>query len=64
MEIYKDEKHPEHQAMKTWAESLYFREYDPAWINDRLNDIKYKKTEWDKIKHERYQIIEDKYRKK
>lgn len=64
MEIYKDKNHPEYGDMKTWAESLGFREYDPEWINKRLKGISYKKTEWDKINHERYRIIEDKYRKK
>lgn len=64
MEIYKDKNYPEYEDMKTWAESLGFREYDPEWINKRLKGISYKKTEWDKINHERYRIIEDKYRKK
>lgn len=64
MEIYRDEKHLEHEDMKAWAESLYFREYDPDWINERLKGLNYKKTEWDKIKHENYKVIEDKYRKR
>lgn len=64
MEIYKDRKHPENEDMKTWAEPLGFREYDIDWINEILKGIKYKKTEWDKIKHEQYNIIKDKYRKK
>lgn len=63
MEIYKDEKHPEHEDIKAWAEGMHFREYDPDWINERLKGINYKKTEWDKINHERYVVIEDKYRK-
>lgn len=63
MAVYQDEKHPEHEDIKIWAESLYFREYDPDWINERLKWINYKRTEWDKINHERYKIIEDKYRK-
>lgn len=63
LEAYRDPKHPEHEEMKIWAESLNFREYDPKWLNDRLKDIAYKKTEWDKINHERYVVIEDKYRK-
>ena len=50
--------------MKTWADSLRFSEYDPDWINRILKSLSYKKTEWDKINHERYRIIEDKYRKK
>jgi len=49
--------------MKAWAEEQGFREYDPAWINERLKNIAYKKTEWDNINHDRYMIIEDKYRK-
>ena len=62
LEIYRDKNHPEHEEMKAWAESQYFREYDPDWINEMLKGIKYKKTEWGKINHENYQIIEDKYR--
>ncbi|NLI60787.1 MAG: plasmid pRiA4b ORF-3 family protein [Clostridiales bacterium] len=64
LEAFLDPKHPEHEDMKVWAESLGFREYDMDWINERLKGINYKKTEWDKINHERYKIIEDKYRKK
>lgn len=63
MEIYKDVNHPDHEGTKEWAESLHFRDYDPDWINERLKGISYKKTEWDKIKHENYKVIEDKYRK-
>lgn len=64
LEVYRDPKHPEHEDMKTWAESLGFREYDSDWINERLKGISYKKTEWDKINHKRYNIIADKYRMK
>ena len=64
LKVYRNPKHSEHEEMKAWAESQYFREYDPDWINESLKGIKYQKTEWDKINHERYQIIEDKYRKK
>ena len=62
LEVYGDPKHPEHEAWKTWAQSLGFREYDPDWINERLKGLKYKKTQWDKINHERYRVIQDKYR--
>lgn len=64
LKIYRDNKHPEHEEIKAWAESSYFREYDPDFINDILKGIKYKKTEWDKINHVNYNIIEDKYRNK
>ncbi|MDR7870210.1 MAG: plasmid pRiA4b ORF-3 family protein [Tissierellaceae bacterium] len=64
LKIYRDNKHPEHNVVKDWAESSYFREYDPNFINEILKGIKYKKTEWDKIDHINYHIIEDKYRNK
>ncbi len=63
LEVYRDDKHPEHEEMKVWADSQGFKEYDPEWINELLKNIAYKKTEWDKINHDRYKIIEDKYRK-
>ncbi|WP_286162932.1 plasmid pRiA4b ORF-3 family protein [Bacillus sp. es.034] len=63
LKAYRDERHPEHQQMKMWAKSVYFREYDPDWINNILKGLNYKKTEWNKINHENYMIIEDKYRK-
>ncbi len=63
LKVYNDNSHPEHEQAKAWADSLSFKEYDPEWINMNLKSIKYKKTEWDKINHERYKIIEDKYRK-
>lgn len=63
LKIYRNPKHPDYKLIKEWAESLYFEEYDFDSINERLKDISYKKTEWDKINHDRYKIIEDKYRK-
>jgi len=57
LEAYRDPKHPEHGDMKAWVEDWNFREYDPDWINERLKGLDYKKTEWDKIKHENYQVI-------
>ena len=61
LEAYRDPKHPEHSEMKAWAQDWNFREYDPDWINERLKDLDYKKTEWDKINHEHYKVIKDKY---
>lgn len=63
LKAYRDEKHPEHKKMKAWAKSVYFKEYGPERINYILKGLNYKKTEWDKINHENYMIIEDKYRK-
>ncbi|MCZ0703128.1 uncharacterized protein YsxB (DUF464 family) [Natronobacillus azotifigens] len=64
LEAYRNPRHPDHQQMKAWAESIYFRAYDPARINEMLKYVQYKKTEWDKINHDNYTIIDDKYRKK
>ncbi|WP_019415067.1 plasmid pRiA4b ORF-3 family protein [Paenisporosarcina sp. TG20] len=63
LRIYRDEKHPEHEETKAWADSQYFMEYDADQINNRLKSRMYKKTEWDKIHHENHRVIEDKYRK-
>ena len=63
LKIYRDETHPEHEEIKQWAQSMWFREYNPDRTNSFLKSISYKKTEWDKIKHDNYWIIEDKYRK-
>lgn len=52
LKIYYDEKHPEHEDMKEWAEGQLFREYDPDFINRMLKAIHYKKTEWDQINGE------------
>ncbi len=64
MEIYRDVRHPAHEEMVAWAKEQYFREYDPERINESLKYIKYKQTDWDKINHDNYKIIENKYRKK
>ncbi|RBP61049.1 pRiA4b ORF-3-like protein [Alkalibaculum bacchi] len=64
MKVYYDKEHPEHEDTKLWAKSLGFIEYDPDIINTRLKWINYKKTEWDKINHKNYQIVENKYRKR
>ncbi|MDN3451733.1 plasmid pRiA4b ORF-3 family protein [Planococcus sp. APC 3906] len=63
LKIYRDPKHPEHKEMKVWGDSQSFKEYDPERINRRLKNRPYKKTEWNKIHHENYRVIEDKYRK-
>jgi hypothetical protein len=63
LKVHMDEKHPEHKNVVSWAKEQYFREYDPDQTNRYLKCLNYKKTEWDKINHERYKIIDDKYRK-
>ena len=61
--IYRDATHPEYEEMKQWAQSQWFKEYDPDRTNSFLKCLNYKKNEWDKINHDNYRIIEDKYRK-
>lgn len=61
LKVYEDRSHPEHKAAVAWADALYFRQYNPLWINSNLKSLKYKKTEWDKINHDNYKIIDDKY---
>ncbi|OWZ83357.1 plasmid pRiA4b ORF-3 family protein [Natranaerobius trueperi] len=63
LKAYRDPKHTDHDDMKEWAESLGFGEYDVDWINENLKNVKYQNTEWDKINHTRYRIVDDKYRK-
>jgi hypothetical protein len=63
LKIYKDENHEDHEAVKAWVKERYFRELDIDWTNDILKSLNYKKTQWDKINHDHYKIIDDKYRK-
>lgn len=64
LEIYNDETHPEYEETKKWAKSQDYKEYDKESINDTLKQIKYQDTNWDKVNHKNYQIIDDKYRDK
>lgn len=63
LKICRDEAHPGHEEVRQWAQSMRFREYDPDRIISFLKCLNYRKTEWDKINHDNYTIIEDKYRK-
>lgn len=63
LEDYLDESHPDHEEARAWAEMQEFEEYDPKEINRKLKELKYQKTEWKKIDHKNYKIINDKYRK-
>jgi len=49
LEIYNDDKHPDHEDVKAWAKEQRYREYDEDKINSSLKFIKYKKTEWDRL---------------
>jgi hypothetical protein len=60
-EVYTDEFHPDHEDIRDLVGEFGYRPYNQAQINDRLKTVHYKKTEWDKINHENYTVIEDKY---
>lgn len=60
---YQDESARLHKDALEYAEATDFMEYNPEFINGMLKNIKYQKTEWNKINHKNYKIIEDKYRK-
>ncbi|MBM7573484.1 plasmid pRiA4b ORF-3 family protein [Aquibacillus albus] len=49
LQVYHDEKHPDHEEIRAWAEEQRYQEFDKEWINKLLKSIKYKKTEWDKL---------------
>lgn len=62
LEVYNNNQNPNHQNVLDWLENSNFRTYDPRVINSFFKSIAYKKTEWDKIEHDNYKIIQNKYR--
>ncbi|MEK4230913.1 AAA family ATPase [Solibacillus sp. FSL H8-0538] len=48
--------------IRKWVAEQGFRLFDQAWINDCIKGLQFKKTEWDKIHHQNYSVISDKYR--
>ena len=61
LKAYEDETHPDHKQMREWTEGFAYRPYDPSHINLILKHVHYQKTEWNKIHHKNYIVIEDKY---
>jgi len=63
LEVYEDASHPDHEEIRAWTEGMPARysEYDSQHLNQMLKHVHYKKTEWDKINHENYYVMEDKY---
>ncbi|MGI2327609.1 plasmid pRiA4b ORF-3 family protein [Planococcus sp. YIM B11945] len=59
--VLADKTHSDHEHMLWWSKEQRFRPYDRGRINGFLREMKLKKTEWDKINHENYRIISDKY---
>lgn len=62
LKVYNNKSHPDFLDTYRWAEKQYFKPFDCDEVNDRLKYMKYQKTEWDKIDHENYVILSDKYR--
>ncbi len=63
LKVYNDPSNELYSEVVEWSKEQNYREFDIDWINDMLKAVKYRKNEWDKINHENYEIIEDKYRK-
>jgi len=59
---YSNPKSKHHKTTREWAKSRNYREYDPEWINHMLKSAKWRRTEWDMINHENYNVVDDKYR--
>lgn len=64
LKVYNDSSDEYYTEVREWAKEQYYREFDIEWINHMLKAVKWKKTEWDRINHLNYEIVEDKYRKK
>lgn len=62
LKMYENPKHPDYLSASRWAEKHDYKPFDDYEINEQLKYVKYKKTEWGKIKHKNYFVIEDKYR--
>ncbi len=60
---YYNEHHVNHEDVVNWAKTNRYDEYNFEECSGDLKRLKYKKTEWDKIKHENFRILDDKYRK-
>jgi len=63
LKVYNDPSDEYFTEVREWAKEQNYREFDIEWINHMLKAVKWKKTEWDKINHLNYEIVEDKYRK-
>lgn len=63
LDIYNDPENKYYTQVREWAKKQYYHEYDPEFINRSLKAVKWKKTDWDKIEHSNFEIIENKYRK-
>lgn len=61
LKAYKNKRHPNHKQTVAWAKEMHYHKYNHEIINRNLKFNQYKKTEWNKINHKNYTVIEDKY---
>lgn len=64
LKSYNDPSNEYYEDVRSWAKEQFYEEYDPVRINSLIKRVKWKKTEWDKIDHVNFEVIEDKYRGK
>lgn len=63
LEAYNDPSHENHDDALEVVKMNVFWPYNEDHMNDLLKRLKYRKTEWDKISHENFIVIKDKYYK-
>lgn len=61
--VYNNQKDPMFFEMREWAEAVGYVPTDSERVNYFFKSFKYQKTEWDKVDHDNYIILNDKYRK-
>lgn len=64
LEAYYNPSDPEHKQALIFGKKNGFRPLDFDYINEGLKGIKYRKTEWEHINHDHYNIIGPRYIKK
>lgn len=60
--IYNDRNNPAFLDMYHWAEAMQYGPTDSELVNYLFKSMKYQKTEWDKVDHDNYVILQDQYR--
>lgn len=64
LDAYDNPSDPEHEHALAFAKKNGFKPLDMDGINESLKRITYRKTAWEHIHHERYNIIGPRYTKK
>lgn len=60
--VYHDPAHPDYIHHYAWAEQQFYLPLDIEETNEALKQVKYQKTEWEHIDHDRFFVLSDKYR--